>query len=208
MTSKKSSTEATSKGANRMDKKKLDELTADHELWDKRELGASYEHFAVVTDEAQREIEEGFGLQLISLRLNRSLIEQFKELARLEGIGYQPLMRNVLIDYAKSNEHRLIALLTASEVAKRAENAFLAGIKLRDEIAELKPLSNDRIHAESAFSRTLSEARVLFSRVVENCKNPVMLEHAKLRLEQIAELCIQELQPKAARKNGRAKKAV
>lgn len=191
-----------------MDKKKLDELTKDHELWDKRELGASYEHFAVVSDEEQQEIEEGFGLQLISLRLNRNLIEQFKELAKLEGIGYQPLMRNVLIDYAKANDHMLVALLTASEVAKRAEDAFFAAIKIRDEIADLKPLSNDRIRGESAYSRSLTEARMLFSRVLEKSKNPVVLQHAKLRLQQIAELCKQELQAKPAKKNGRAKKAV
>ena len=188
-------------------KKKLDELMADHELWDKRELGASYEHFAVVTDEEQREIEEGFGLQLISLRLNRTLIEQFKELARLEGIGYQPLMRNVLIDYAKANEHMLIALLTASEVAQRAENAFISAIKLREEIADLKPLSNERVRAESAYSGTLNEARVLFSRAIDKGKNPVVLQHAKLRIQQIAELCKQELQPKPAGKNGKTKKA-
>lgn len=33
--------------------------------------------------------------------------EQFKPFAKLEGIGYQPLMRQVLTRYARENEHRL-----------------------------------------------------------------------------------------------------
>jgi hypothetical protein len=37
-----------------MDKKKLDELSADHERWDAGELGTSAEHIAFVSDEEEK----------------------------------------------------------------------------------------------------------------------------------------------------------
>lgn len=191
-----------------MDKKKLEELTADHELWDKRELGASVEHFALVSDEEQREIEEGFGLQSISLRLNRNLIEQFRNLAKLEGIGYQPLMRIVLTDYAKENEYKLITLFSATEAARRADKSFAEAIKLRDEISNLKPLSNERIHAETRYHIALNEAQAFFARAFAASKSPVVERHAKLRLQQITDICKQELPDVSGKKDGKKRRAV
>ncbi len=186
--------------------KEIEALVADHEKWDDH-VGLP-EYSVALSDGECRVIDEGFGFRAISLRLDKTLINQFKELARLDGIGYQPLMRDVLTEYAKANDHRLIALLPASEAAQRAEKAFMAAIRLRDELADLAPLSTERIHVESSYNAMLSEARALFSRSFDTSKNPVVLHHAKLRLQQIAELCKQESQPKPARKNGRAKKAV
>ena len=120
-----------------MDKKNLEELTADAELWDSRQLGASAKHMKVVSDEEQRDIEDGLGLHMISLRLNKTLIEQFKELAKLEGIGYQPLIRNVLNQYAENNKHRLDSLLSASQAAKKAEKLFTQAIKCKEMIQRL-----------------------------------------------------------------------
>lgn len=191
-----------------MDKKKLEELTADHELWDKRERGASAEHFALVSDEEQREIEEGLGLQSISLRLNRTLIDQFKKLAKVEGIGYQPLMRMVLTEYAKANEYKLVAMLPAAEAARRADNSFAEAIKLRNELSNLKPLSNERINAEMRYHMALNEAQSSFAQAVSVSENPVVLRHAKLRLQQIADICKQELLDVSLKKNGKKRHAV
>lgn len=186
--------------------KEIETLVADHEKWDDH-VGLP-EYTVFLSDEECRAIDEDLGFRAISLRMDKTLIDQFKELARLDGIGYQPLMRYVLMDYAKANEHRLIALLSASEAAQRADKAFMAAIRLRDELSELATLSTERVHAESRYNAALSEARALFLRSVDSSKNPVVLQHAKLRLQQIAELCKQELHPKAVRKNGRTKKAV
>ena len=73
--------------------------------WEDKELGAD-ENFAQRTP-AEREqrlnqlIDNALELELISIRLQKGLIEAFKELADLEGIGYQPLMRNVLTRYIR-----------------------------------------------------------------------------------------------------------
>ncbi len=87
-----------------------DQFDADNELWDSKQLGASPEHAKRVSEEQDKALDDAMGLQLLTIRVQKGLIEQFKELAKLEGIGYQPLMRQVLTRYARENEHRLDAL--------------------------------------------------------------------------------------------------
>jgi bifunctional N-acetylglucosamine-1-phosphate-uridyltransferase/glucosamine-1-phosphate-acetyltransferase GlmU-like protein len=36
------------------------------------------------------------GLQMISIRLSKSTIDTYKALAKMHGVGYQPMMRDVL----------------------------------------------------------------------------------------------------------------
>jgi predicted DNA binding CopG/RHH family protein len=193
-------------------RKEIEALTADHERWDNRELGASEEHMRVLSDEEQaeldREIDEGLGLQHISIRLNRSLIEQLKQFAQLEGIGYQPLIRQVLTKYAKDNEYKLDTLLSASEAAERADKLFAQAIRLRDEIPKLPPLSNERIFAEGDYSKSLGQAQTLFTQVLDSSKDAVLKQHAKLRMKQIADLCQEDLQTEHDKKYGKRKKAV
>lgn len=76
------------------------------EQWESRELGASEEYVRRVSDEDSKSTDEGLGLQVISIRLHRELIDIFKELAIEEGIGYQPLMRQVLTRYARDAKRR------------------------------------------------------------------------------------------------------
>jgi uncharacterized protein (DUF4415 family) len=192
-----------------MDKKKLDELSADHERWDNRELGASAEHIGVVSDDEEKSIDDGLGLQLISIRLNKTLIEQLKGLAKLEGLGYQPLIRHVLTKYAKDNEHKLDMLLSATDAAERADKLFAQAVRLRDEIPKLAPLSNERIFAETDYSKTLSQAQKLFAQALEAaCNDPVLKQHSKLRMGQIRDLCQQEIQAEHDKKYGKKKQAV
>ena len=89
---------------NNIDVAKFD---ADAELWERGKLGTSAKHARPVSDEQDRALYDGLGLRLLSFRIQRSLIEKLKEIARLEGIGYQPLMRQILTRYDRENEHRL-----------------------------------------------------------------------------------------------------
>lgn len=66
------------------------------EKWDSRELGASPEHAIKATDEVHQELTDALGLQLISIRLQKKLIEDLKFIAKSNGIGYQPLIRDLL----------------------------------------------------------------------------------------------------------------
>lgn len=70
------------------------------EQWEKGEVGSSEEHVRKISPEEERAVDDALDLQVVSIRLQKGLIEAFKELAKREGIGYQPLMRQVLTHYA------------------------------------------------------------------------------------------------------------
>jgi uncharacterized protein (DUF4415 family) len=57
---------------------------------------------------ASQAIDEALALQLISIRLQKSLIENFKFIATLNGIGYQPLMRQILKRFVDSEKKRIL----------------------------------------------------------------------------------------------------
>lgn len=189
-----------------MDKKKLDELTADHEKWDEHVATAA--HTRLLSDEDQAEMDENEGLQPISIRLTKSLIETLKGLARVEGVGYQPLIRQVLMKYAKNNEYKLDVLLSAQEAAERADKLFTEAIRLRREIPNLPTLSNERIFAEGDYSKFLGQAQGLFADTIDKGTDPVLIQHAKLRMSQIADLCQEELQTAHDKKYGKKKQTV
>jgi len=77
------------------------------EAWENRELGAD-EHYVRVAEVDESRIDESLGLQMISIRLQKSLIEDFKQIAKLHGLGYQPLMRQVLARFAESEKKRIL----------------------------------------------------------------------------------------------------
>lgn len=70
--------------------------TLDEDVWDSRALGASLEHAEASAPEKSQALDDALGLQAISIRLPRQLIEQFKLIAQFHAVGYQPLMRDVL----------------------------------------------------------------------------------------------------------------
>lgn len=176
-----------------MKKRDIEAMTADAELWETRQLGASAKHVKVVSDEEEKAIDAGLGLQLISIRLTKILIEQLKGLAKLEGLGYQPFVRQVLTKYAKENEHKLDSMLSATEAAERAEQLFTQAMKYMAVIPSLKPMSNECIEAESDYSTALRKANALFCGANEIANDPVLKRHARLRMAQIKELCEADL---------------
>jgi hypothetical protein len=72
------------------------------EKWESGEYGRSEEHAGVVSDEESAALDESLGLQPISIRLQRSLITRLKIIAKYRGIGYQPLVRDLLNRFAVS----------------------------------------------------------------------------------------------------------
>jgi len=69
------------------------------------------QHFKPVSPEKAAQIDSSLGLQQISIRLQKTLIEDFKKLAATQGLGYQPLMRMVLTDYAKKAPDTITATI-------------------------------------------------------------------------------------------------
>ncbi len=54
-----------------------------------------------MSPEKTREIQEALGLQPVTVRLQKELVEQLKVLAKKEGLGYQPLIRHILTRYVR-----------------------------------------------------------------------------------------------------------
>lgn len=66
------------------------------EAWDDRTLGADEAHARVADESHEVALDDALGLQSISIRLPKQLINQFKLIGHFHGVGYQPLMRDVL----------------------------------------------------------------------------------------------------------------
>lgn len=83
-------------------------IRGTEEVWDERLLGAEDAFVAVATDEEVGGVDEAAGLKPISIRLQTELIEDFKLIAQINGVGYQTLMRQVLIRFADCEKKRLL----------------------------------------------------------------------------------------------------
>ncbi|NGM89036.1 hypothetical protein G5B35_17145 [Parapusillimonas sp. SGNA-6] len=93
------------------------------EAWESGALGESAEHAALAPEEVQKAIDDAVAMQLISIRLPKSVIEDFKAIAAFEGIGYQPLMREALIRFANVEAKRIMHEVVATQKRERAAAA-------------------------------------------------------------------------------------
>lgn len=95
------------------------------EAWESGQLGRDADYAERLPDEADTEamIDEALGLQPISIRLEKSLIEDFKLIASLHGLGYQPLMRQALRRFADCEKKRILQEAAAAQVKARKKEA-------------------------------------------------------------------------------------
>lgn len=73
--------------------------------WDNRLLGASEKHVRKASGDREKALDERLGLQTISIRLQKQLIDNLKKLAEEDGIGYQPYLRQVLMRHVRQVDH-------------------------------------------------------------------------------------------------------
>jgi len=101
---------------------KTQKIASTPEAWEDGQLGRDEAHAQVAPKEMEQQIDEGLGLQMISIRLQKELIEDYKKIAEFHGVGYQPLMRDALKRFAEA-EFKKIAIeyanLKASKAAER-----------------------------------------------------------------------------------------
>lgn len=98
-------------------------IPGSDEAWDAGELGRD-DQFVKVVDGDEEQIDRSLDLQLISIRLQKSLIEDFKLIAQLNGMGYQPLMRQILQRFADCEKKRILREIAyeAEERRKKAKD--------------------------------------------------------------------------------------
>jgi len=77
------------------------------EPWEDGTLGREAKYVARAPLAAENDLDEALGLQPVSIRLPRQLIDQFKLIAHFHGVGYQPLMRDVLTCFAPASDKPL-----------------------------------------------------------------------------------------------------
>ncbi|MEX2241050.1 MAG: hypothetical protein WD775_10215 [Burkholderiales bacterium] len=87
---------------------KQPKIPSTDEAWDTGELGREEQFVVRAPDVDEAKIDNALDLQLISIRLQKSLIEDFKHIASLNGIGYQPLMRQILKRFADAEKKRIL----------------------------------------------------------------------------------------------------
>lgn len=89
------------------------------DAWDDRALGAHEAHVGVADQAHEAALDDALGLQSISIRLPRGLINQYKLIAHFHGVGYQPLMRDVLARFVPGALRKILE----AEAQKAQETA-------------------------------------------------------------------------------------
>lgn len=103
-----------------------EQIEGTPQAWESGALGRDAAHAKRAPKELEQKIDDALGLQAISIRLNKELIEDFKFIAKFHGIGYQPLMRDALKRFAEA-EYKRIAVQLASEKAAEQEARAASG---------------------------------------------------------------------------------
>lgn len=88
----------------RMSSKKIQGTT---ENWENGKLGLDEKHVKRTSQEEMAAMQAALGMKAISIRLPVQLIEAMKAIAAHHGIGYQPLMRDVLQRFARAEMRRI-----------------------------------------------------------------------------------------------------
>jgi hypothetical protein len=91
--------------------------------WDDGKLGADEQFVVKSTHTSDDDINDALSLQPISIRLQKGLIENLKTIAELNGLGYQPLIRQALTRFVEC-EMKQIANEALSRQRKQQEAAM------------------------------------------------------------------------------------
>ncbi|WP_155518313.1 hypothetical protein [Ralstonia solanacearum] len=110
-------------------------ITGTEENWDAGVLGTDEQHAQAVSADVREAVDKTLGLQAVSIRLPKTLIDDFKLIAKIHGMGYQPLMREALIRFAEG-EMKVLVIQYAE--------------RLEQEMARAKELASSDEHRQAA----------------------------------------------------------
>lgn len=79
------------------------------DAWESGKLGRDRKYAVAAEKELGDQIDDALGLQMISIRLDKELIDTFKLLGKKYQMGYQPLMREALKRFV-DGELKMVAL--------------------------------------------------------------------------------------------------
>ncbi|MEQ1674613.1 MAG: hypothetical protein ABL865_06230, partial [Candidatus Nitrotoga sp.] len=97
-------------------------IQASDEAWEDRILGNDENFVKVVGEAEEASIDEASGTQMISIRLQKSLIVDFKMIASLNGnIGYQTLMKQIMHRFVTCEKKRIWNELVSEKIKEQQE---------------------------------------------------------------------------------------
>jgi predicted DNA binding CopG/RHH family protein len=99
----------------------ISDQTAGRQPWEGLDDDLEAEFVTPVPKEEIQAIDESLGLQMISIRLQRSLLNNLKLIAEHHKIGYQPLIRDLLNRFARAESQRILHELVEEHRKKLAE---------------------------------------------------------------------------------------
>ncbi|EHK90613.1 hypothetical protein [Aggregatibacter actinomycetemcomitans] len=86
------------------------------EQWENGTLGRD-EKFVKKSGRTRQDLDEKLALQPISIRLPKELIQDLKDIAQINGLGYQPLIKQILNRFVDA-EKKIMANERISELKK------------------------------------------------------------------------------------------
>lgn len=92
------------------------------EAWESGELGRD-EEYAQAVEIDEDSLDESLALQMISIRLQKSLIHDLKYIAKINGIGYQPLIKQALTRFVDGEKKIMLRRLATEQAHMEAEQA-------------------------------------------------------------------------------------
>ncbi len=108
---------------------KAEKFDASAEDWNSRKLGQDEASAKRARKSHEDALDKAAGLQMISIRLQKQLLEDLKFIATAHNIGYQPLIKDVLSRFVTHEKKEIIresierAKLEAIQRAQMEEEA-------------------------------------------------------------------------------------
>lgn len=92
------------------------------DAWEDRRVGAD-EAFAEVAPDISAALDAALDLHPISIRLQKALVDNLKALAHLHGLGYQPMIRQVLTRWVDSELKQMVIQHANAKAVAMAKSA-------------------------------------------------------------------------------------
>ena len=99
--------------------------------WEEGKLGKDLKYAERADVALENALDEAIGMQMISIRLQKKLIENLKIIAKHHGIGYQPLIRQLLTRFVMAEFKNMLNEAKASEEIRAGKPAKAPTPKVR-----------------------------------------------------------------------------
>jgi predicted DNA binding CopG/RHH family protein len=99
---------------------KTKKIRNTEEAWETGLLGREEDFVQKVNIESEL-VDSALALQAISIRLQKGLLDDLKDIAQIRGLGYQPLIKQILKRFVDA-EKKLLLQERAAEEARKEES--------------------------------------------------------------------------------------